>query len=147
MALKESRQVFQTVVSFATSGAMERGGIASIVPWTDGLIYYPTGSGQQPLGILLEDIESLNFFTHPEYLNRNVSALGSMGGIATEGEFWTNMIDTNLTYKSGDVLYLIGSGKITNQPSLVSTLDKKIGICLEGKDSSDYIKVRLDIEY
>ena len=145
MGLKETRQVYQTNVDFAASGAMEPGGIASAIPWADGLVYYPTGSGQKPIGLLLEDIEAMNFFQHPQYLNRNVSPYGSMVGLATEGEFWTDMIDTNLTYKSGDTLYLIGAGKITNQASMVPASDKQIGMCLAGKDADNYIKIRLNI--
>lgn len=147
MALKESRQVFQTNIDFASSGTMERGGIASIAPWVDGLVYYAAGSGLVPAGLVLEDVETLNFFTHPQYLNRNVSPRGSVVGIATEGEFWTDMIDANLTYKSGDTLYLIGSGKLTNQSSKDQLSDSYIiGTCLAGKDSENFIKVRIDIQ-
>jgi hypothetical protein len=146
MGLKESRQVYATNIDFAASGAMERGGIACTIPWADGLVYYPTGSGQVPVGILLEDIEDLNPMTTPQYLQRNVSPLGSMVGIATEGEFWTDMIDTTPTYKTGEKLYLIGSGKLTNYTPGDAAVDRwVIGICLEGKDSNNYIKIRLNM--
>jgi len=46
MALGADRQVWQTNVRFASSGAMERGGIASFVPWVNGIVYYAAGSGE-----------------------------------------------------------------------------------------------------
>lgn len=148
MALGGDRQVFQTDVRFAASGAMERGGIASFVPWVNGLVYYAAGSGQEPAGLVLDDIESMNYFTHPEYLQRNVSPLGSAVGLATEGEFVTDMLDSsNSTYKAGNVLRLIGSGKITNISSADASSDsKKVGVCLSAKDANGFIRMRLEIE-
>lgn len=148
MALGGDRQVFQTDVRFAASGAMERGGIASFVPWVNGIVYYAAGSGQSPAGLVLDDIESMNYFTHPEYLQRNVSPLGAAVGLATEGEFMTDMLDTsNSTYKAGDDLYLIGNGLITNISSADSTSDsKKVGVCLSARNTNGYIRMRLEIE-
>lgn len=148
MALGGDRQVFQTDVRFAASGAMERGGIASFIPWVNGLVYYAAGSGQKPAGLVLDDIESLNFFTHPEYLQRNVSPLGSAVGLATEGEFMTDMLDSsNSSYKAGDTLYLFSSGKITNLASTDTASDSyKVGVCLSAKDANGYIRMRLEIE-
>ena len=146
MGLKPFRQVIATETGFAASGAMERGGIASYIPWADGLVYYPTGSGQTPAGLVLEDIEDINYMKQFEPLMRNVSPYGSPVGLATEGVFWTNMIDTNLTYKSGEALYLIGAGKMTNQRSMDTATEKMVAVCLQGKDSDNYIKVKLDID-
>lgn len=146
MALKEDRQIFETNVQFASSGTMERGGVASIIPWQDGLVYYAAGSGQKPAGIALDDIEALNPMKHPEYLQRNVSPVGGAIGLVTRGEIKTDMLDSdNDTYKAGDDLYLIGSGKITNIVSAVGTLDVRVGTCLSAKDSHGFIKMRVEL--
>jgi len=146
MALKEDRQIFETSVSFASSGTMERGGVASIIPWADGLVYYAAGSGQTPHGIVLDDIESLNPMTQPEYLQRNVSPAGAAVGIVTRGEVKTDMIDTgNTTYAAGQPLYLLGNGRITNIASVVGTLDVRVGTCLSTRDSQGFIKMRVEL--
>jgi len=148
MALGGDRQVFQTDVRFASSGTMERGGIASFVPWVNGIVYYAAGSGEVPAGLVLDDIESMNYFTHPEYLQRNVSPLGSAVGLATEGEFMTDMLDSsNSTYKAGNTLYLFSAGKITNIYSTdLPTDSAKIGVCLSAKNTNGYIRMRLKLE-
>jgi len=143
MAMKEDRQVFQTDISWTASGTMERGGIASIASWANGLVYYAAGSGQPIAGLLLEDIETQNYMNHPQYLQRNVSPEGSVVGLATEGEFWTDMIQTAVTYSAGDALYLWSDGKITNDAGDGNGV--RIGTCLAGKDSNNFIKVRLEL--
>jgi len=146
MALKEDRQIFETNIDFASSGTMERGGVASVIPWTNGLVYYAAGSGQTPIGVLLDDVESLNPMKHPEYLQRNVSPQGAVVGLVTRGEIKTDMLDTsNETYKAGDSLYLLGSGRITNIVSAVGSLDVKVGTCLSAKDSHGFIKMRVEL--
>ncbi len=148
MALGADRQVWQTNVRFASSGAMERGGIASFVPWVNGIVYYAAGSGQSAAGLVLDDIESMNYFTHPEYLQRNVSPLGAAVGLATEGEFLTDMLDSsNTTYKAGDQLYLFSAGKITNVDSkAVDTQADKVGVCLSAKDANGFVRMTVEIE-
>lgn len=145
MAMKEDRQVFQTDISWTASGTMERGGIASIASWANGLVYYAAGSGQPIAGLLLEDIETQNYMNHPQYLQRNVSPEGSVVGLATEGEFWTDMIQTAVTYSPGDALYLWSDGKITNYNPGDGTVSARIGTCLAGKDSNNFIKIRLEL--
>lgn len=149
MALGGDRQVIQTDVRFAASGAMERGGIASFVPWVNGIVYYAAGSGQSPAGLVLDDIESMNYFTHPEYLQRNVSPLGAAVGLATQGEFMTDMLDSaNSSYKAGDTLYLFSAGKITNLNGYAAVTDNSavVGVCLSAKNSNGYIRMRLKLE-
>ena len=142
MAMKEWRQVFQTDISYTASGTMERGGVATIATWTNGLCYYAAGSGGPVAGMLLEDIEALNFMNHPQYMQRNVSPQGSVVGLATEGEFWTDMYD-EATYSPGDAIYLGANGKITNAAG--DGNGTRIGTCLAGKDSHNFIKIRLEL--
>lgn len=160
MALAETRQVYQTNIDYATSGVMERGGIASFVPWAEGLIYYApsgdmSGVSIRPLGILLEDMEDLNFFRHPQYRQRNVSPLGSVGGVGVEGEYKTNFVETvfvpnggggvlTLTYVPGDILYLADAGKVSKQN--IDSERARVGYALSSVDSDGFLRIRLQIQ-
>jgi len=94
MALGPNRQVFETRIRYAMNEVAERGGIVHASA-TAGEVSYvsvsPTG-GALALGILLDDVEDLNFDRHPEYLQRNVVDVGSVIGVANEGEFQTDQI-------------------------------------------------------
>jgi len=161
MALQPSRQVFQTNVDNTVSGVAERGGIMSFVPGVPGLVAYANAlavSGQivQPLGLLLDDVEALNFYNHPEYRQRNVVPQGSVVGIATEGEFWTDFVETTGpgaisvgTYAPGDVLYLADNGQVSrNNGTFNNGATAKrviVGKALSALGSDGFLKVRIDL--
>lgn len=112
MALGPNRQVFQTRIRYAVNQVAERGGIVS-ASTTAGEAEYlvsPTGAAVYPLGLLLDDVEDLNFDRHPEYLQRNVVDVGSVVGIANEGEFQTNLLVG--TPSQGQLAYLHPSGYV-----------------------------------
>lgn len=154
MALLPQRQVFETVVDCSVSGVAERGGIMSYVPGVNGLCAYAdavavSGSLALPAGLLLDDVEALNFFVHPEYRQRNVTPQGSVVGLANEGEFWTDFVETAVgavsvgTYAPGDLLYLANNGNISRLNVL--GIRKLIGRALSALTSDGFLKVRVDI--
>jgi len=155
MSLQESRQVWQTNIDCTVSGVAERGGILSYVPGVAGLCEYSDAtavSGQlaKPAGLLLDDVEALNFFNHPEYRQRNVVAQGSVVGIATEGEFFTDFVETATadgfstgTYVVGDTLYLADSGNVSRQQ--IASLRPTVGTALGTVSADGFLKIRLDI--
>lgn len=162
MALAESRQVYATNIDFSTSGALERGGVVSAVPWdAEGLVYYApsgdmSGVNIRPIGLLLEDIEDINPMKQPQYRQRNVSPLGSVVGVAVEGEFKTNFVETTFvpaggggvitnTYVPGDVLYLADGGYVSKLNTAGAVPRARIGYALSSVDSDGYIKIRLEI--
>lgn len=160
MALKESRQVFQTLVDVTVSGVSERGGILSYVPGVNGLGAYADAiavSGQlvNPIGLLLDDVEALNFYNHPEYRQRNVVPQGSVVGIAEQGEFYTDFVETTLagisvgTYVPGDILYLADLGKVSRNNGTfgnAGTAKRKIvGRSQSALGSDGFLKVRIEI--
>lgn len=159
MALRPLRQVLETNVECSSSGLLERGGIASFVPWANGLCYYAplsavSGNVANPAGLVLEDIEALNHFTHPEYFHRNVSARGSVVGLATEGEFEMDLVETTFssgesagTYAAGERLYLADDGKVSrNDGTTMTTAGRRlIGIARGTVDSDGFLKIRIDI--
>jgi len=161
MALQPSRQVFQTLVDGTVSGVAERGGIMCFVPGVAGLVAYADAtavSGQlvQPLGLLLDDVEALNYYNHPEYRQRNVVPQGSVVGLATEGEFWTDFVEVTGpgglsvgTYAPGDVLYLADNGQVSrNNGTLNNGATAKryvVGKALSARGSDGFMKVRIDL--
>ncbi len=162
MALQGSRQTFQTLVDGTCSGVSERGGVMCFVPGVPGLVAYAdatavSGSLVQPLGLLLDDVEALNFYNHPEYRQRNVVPQGSVVGLATEGEFYTDFVETPTgpggisvgTYAPGDVLYLADNGKVSrNNGTFNNGATAKrvvVGKALSALSSDGFLKVRIDL--
>lgn len=161
MALQGSRQIFQTLVDCTVSGVSERGGIMSFVPGVAGLCAYAdatavSGSLVQPLGLLLDDVEALNFYNHPEYRQRNVVPQGSVVGLSTEGEFLTDFVETTGpgaisvgTYASGDVLFLADNGQVSrNNGTFNNGATAKrvvVGKALSALGSDGFLKVRIDL--
>ena len=160
MGLLPARQVFDTNVDLTVSGVSERGGILSFVPGVNGLGAYAnaaavSGALVEPAGLLLDDVEALNFMDRPEPRQRNVVAQGSVVGISTEGEFWTDFVETTLagqsvgTYVPGDILYLADDGKVSrNNGTLANgaTAKRKIvGRALSAYGSDNYLKVRIEL--
>ncbi len=155
MALKENRQTWETNIDLSVSGVAERGGILSFVPGVVGLGAYADStavSGQvaKPAGLLLDDVEALNYYNHPEYRQRNVVPQGSVVGLATEGEFWTDFVETTIsgfgsvgTYAPGDTLYLANDGKVSRQQ--VTGRRVQVGVALSALTSDGFLKIRLEL--
>ena len=155
MALKENRQTWETNIDLSVSGVAERGGILSFVPGVVGLGAYADStavSGQvaKPAGLLLDDVEALNYYNHPEYRQRNVVPQGSVVGLATEGEFWTDFVETTIsgfgsvgTYAPGDTLYLANDGKVSRQQ--VTGRRVQVGKALSALTSDGFLKIRLEL--
>jgi len=155
MALKESRQTQQTNIDCSVSGVAERGGILSFVPGVAGLCEYSDAtatSGQlnNPAGLLLDDVEDINYYNNPEYRQRNVVPKGSVVGIATEGEFHTDFVETATadgasvgTYVPGDTLYLADNGQVSRQQ--IANLRPTVGKALGAVTADGFLKIRLEL--
>lgn len=155
MALGENRQTFHTNIDCTVSGVSERGGVLSFVPGVDGLCGYADAtatSGQlsNPAGLLLDDVEALNYYNHPEYRQRNVVPQGSVVGIATEGEFLTDFVETATadgasvgTYAPGDTLYLADNGQVSRQQ--IAELRPVVGKALGALTADGFLKIRLEL--
>jgi hypothetical protein len=102
-----------------------------------------------PAGLLLDDVEAENYFVHPEHRQRNVVPQGSVVGLANEGEFWTDFVETAVgavsvgTYAPGDLLYLANDGNVSRLNVL--GIRKLIGRALSALTSDGFLKVRVDI--
>lgn len=155
MALKGSRQTFHTNIDCTVSGVSERGGILSYVPGVAGLCAYADAtavSGQlaNPAGLLLDDVEDLNYMEHGEYRQRNVVPRGSVVGTVTEGEFLTDFVETATadgasvgTYAPGDTLYLADNGQVSRQQ--IAALRPTVGKALAALTADGFLKLRLEL--
>ncbi len=159
MALADSRQIFQTNVDITVSGVSERGGIISFVPGVAGLGAYgdavAVSGGAKPAGLLLDDVEDLNFMRHPEYRQRNVVPKGSVVGLATHGEFITDFVEQTGpggipvgTYAPGDLLYLADAGFVSRNDGTspkTGNTRVQIGRALSTLGSDGFLKIRLEL--
>jgi hypothetical protein len=104
----------------------------------------PTGAGVNPIGIMMGDVESMNFDRHPEYLQRNVSDIGSVVALARKGEFMTNLVVGTPT--QGQPAYLHPSGYI-GATRLTDGIDPAplIGRFLVAKDANGFARFYLDL--
>ncbi len=157
MALRESRRVEATTIDYVVTAAAERGGVLTAA--SGQVASYNTSitpSSVVPVGILLEDIESQNYLTHPQRYQRNVSDLGSVVGILTKGEVWTDFIDgyAEPYIHSGKNAYLTHSGLLTtaeyapgivNSNSNIGQSGVYVGRFMSDLDSDGFAKVRIDL--
>lgn len=146
MALGPNRQVFQTEIRYAMDAAAERGGIVCTAS-TAGIVEYrvvPTGSAVYPVGILLDDVEDMNFDRHPEYLQREVVDIGSVVGLANKGVFQTNLIVG--TPAQGQPAYLHPSGYV-GPSQLTDGVNPapRVGTFRTAKDANGYATVLVDL--
>ena len=149
MALSPSRQEFQTNIDHSLNEVAERGKICCIVPGTTAVgevtaAATPTGVGVMPIGLLLDDVEDLNFDRHGEYRQRNVVDVGSVVGLCQEGEFLTDQVTG--TPAAGNVAYLNVNGTVS--PTRLTdgvTPAPIVGKFLSAKNANGFAKVRIDI--
>lgn len=146
MALGPNRQVFQTTIAYAVNEAAERGGIlcASTTAGQAEYLTSPTGAAVYPIGILLDDVEDMNFDRHPEFLQREVVDIGSVVGIANKGEFQTDQIVGSPT--QGQPAYLHPNGTIgaTQLTDGVYTAPR-VGTFRSAKDANGFATVLVDL--
>ncbi len=164
MALLETRQVFHTLVDCTVSGVAERGGILAHVPDSTaaGLCVYANAAAVSgaityyPAGLLLDDVEAENYFNHPEHRQRNVVPQGSVVGIATQGEFWTDFVEQTGpgaisvgTYVIGEPLYLADDGQVSRNNGTfnngATALRELVGQTLSTLQTSGFLKIRVEL--
>lgn len=157
MALRETRRVEATTIEYVVTAAAERGGVLTAA--SGNVASYNTSitpSSIVPVGILLEDIESMNYMLHPQYNQRNTSDLGSQVGIMTKGEVITDFIDpyARAHVSAGKRAYLTHSGMLTTwdfAPGVVGAnadighSGVLVGNFMSSIDSAGFARVRIDL--
>jgi hypothetical protein len=149
MALSPSRQDLHQNVDFSLNEVAERGKICCIVTGTTAVgevtaAAVPTGVGVTPVGMLLSDVESLNYDRHGEYRQRNVVDVGSVVGLSFEGEFKTDQITGAPV--AGNKAYLGVNGTLSpTQLTDGVTPAPLLGKFLSAPDANGFAKVRIDL--
>jgi len=149
MALAPSRQVFQDQIRFALDEVAERGVICCIVAGTTAAgevtaAAVPTGVGVQAVGILMDDVEDLNYDRHGEYRQRNVVDVGSVVGIAVKGDFETDRLTGSPV--AGNDAYLGPNGTLSpTQLTDGITAAPRLGYFLSAPNANGFAAVHLDL--
>ncbi len=145
MALAPSRQNLQDEVHFAMAVASERGVIVSHSATAGEVtLANPTGATTSPIGVLLDDVEAMNFDRHGEYRNRMVVDVGSVVGIAAKGDYETNMIIGVPT--PGAAAYLSTSGNVSpTQLTDGITLAPQVGKFRTAVNANGFALVHIDL--
>jgi len=151
MALAPSRQVFQTNVKYALNEVSERGKVCCIVAGTTAagevtVAAVPTGVGVQAIGMLLDDVEALNYDRHGEYRQRNVVDVGSNIGIAAKADLETDQI-TGTDPVAGQDAFLGAAGSVTTTQADdgLGNLAPRVGYFQTAKDANGFASVHVDL--
>jgi hypothetical protein len=168
MALKGDREVWATNIDYtiATGQNAERG-IVLIAHTTAGQATKPnsaptvqggtgsaggglgtvgtTGNDSRPVGLLLDDVENLDFTVTPQIHVRNVVPRGSEVSLLTKGWVKTNLIEAGRTPAAGERAYLAASGYLSNREHVTSS-GIICGYWRGAKDADGYAKVEIDIQ-
>ena len=151
MALKGNREILQTninwtiidgvdaergvvLVASATAGKVEKGPASLTGKVLTGLA--------RPVGLLLDDVENLDYTTRPMIFQRNVVPRGSEVSVLTKGRVKTNMIHYQAAPSGGRSAYLAVSGLVhTTAGSGI-----KVGFFESTKDADGYADLYVDVQ-
>ena len=144
MALAPSRQVFQTNIKYALNEVTPRGRVVCIdagtTPAGEVTAAAPAaGAAVKPIGILLDDVEDMNYDRHGEYRQRNVVDVGSNVGIATEADLETDQLSGTAPV-AGNLCWLGAGGTLT--PDAGTHL---LGYFQSGVNANGFAAVHIDL--
>jgi len=149
MALKPDRIEFLSDISFFATSAAERGGVVSVVTGGSGVSmddanavvgYAANPSGAKPVGILLNDVVSLDLTRQHINWHRDEVQVGGKVAVLRNGQVVTNLVSGTPT--AGADAYVAASGYVS---SVQATGAVKIGQFLSAKDSDGYAKVSVNL--
>ena len=149
MALKPDRIEFLSDISFFATSAAERGGVASVVTGGSGVsmddanavVSYATNpSGAKPIGVLLNDVVSLDLTRQHINWHRDEVQVGGKVALLRNGQVTTNLVAG--TPAAGSDAYVAASGYISTVQAAGAV---KIGQFLSAKDSDGYAKVSVNL--
>ena len=146
MALAPSRNPLEDTVRYALNEVAARGRVCCMSSTVGEVTVtaVPTGVGTRPVGVLLDDVEDMNYDRHGEYRQRNVVDVGSVVGIATKGVYETDMISG--TPSQGQVAYLHNNGYVS--PTRLTdgvTPAPAVGYFMSAKNANGFAAVKFDL--
>ena len=145
MALGPNRQIFQTTIRYAVNGVAERGGVLAYSSTAGEAEYNVAASGAVAIGILLDDVEDLNFDRHPEYLQRNVVDIGSVVGIANKAVIESDQIVGTPAQGNAAFLGVNGTISTTQLNDGVGNVAPQVGTFRTGLDANGFATVLIDL--
>jgi len=151
MALAPSRQVFQTNIKYALNEVTPRGRVVCLIPGTTTAgevtaLATPTGVAVKAVGILLDDVEDLNYDRHGEYRQRNVVDVGSNIGIATEADLETDQISGSAPVAGQDAyLGVGGTVTATQADDGLGNLAPRVGWFQSGVNANGFVALHVDL--
>jgi hypothetical protein len=151
MALKSDRVEAYTDISFFCNDASAERGVVVVhstggsgVAMDDSLAVVTVSasqSGTKPVGLLLNDVVSLDLTRQHINWHKDEVQTGSKVTLLRQGQVTTNMVVSGVSPTIGEDAYYGANGKLTN----VSTNSVKVGRFLSVKDADGYIKVDINI--
>lgn len=158
MALKGDRLEFLTDISFFNNNTVAvRGGIACIVSAGSGSAldqsaaqvgYIANSSGQQPVGLLLNDVVNLDMTRQHINWHHNEVQVGGKVTLCKKGFLVTNFIAGTPAF--GDFAHLASSGfvmnvSVANSVTVNRIANPKVGVFHSTLDEDGYAKIYIDL--
>ena len=145
MALKGDRNVLETDISFFINVTAEKGelvhlstgGSGAAMDNSSALAVTATGDGEQPLGILLNDVVDIDQTRQHINWHKDEVQKGSKCTIMTKGTVVTDKVTGNPS--AGDVAYVNVDGTV----GAISGGSSAVGRFLGSKDADGDIKVAI----
>ena len=160
MALKSDRNELQTDISFFMNEAATRGCVVSMTTGGSGaaldqgtaLVTQTVASGKPPMGILLNDMVSIDLTRQHLNQHKDEVQVGGKVTILRKGWVVTDSLLCTTDPVAGQAAFLATGGKISNSgdpASIVAdqsgTTTSVIGVFLSSKDQDGYAKVEIDL--
>jgi hypothetical protein len=158
MALKTDRSTLQTDISFFMNEAATRGGVVALSTGGSGaamdqgaalVTYAATGSGKGPVGLLINDMVSIDLTR--QHLNQHKDEVQKGGKVTLlqKGYVVTNNLE-GTSPAAGNLAYLAHSGNLSTSYIIADSSDhtgsaKVVGRFLSGVDQDGYAKVYIDL--
>jgi hypothetical protein len=154
MGLKPDREVIQTNVRYRIeTGVDVTRGHVLIADATDGVAAVPTTLPTLAstilayggvVGLLLDDVENVDWTTTPQIWTRNVQPRGSEISVLTKGRVKTDVIPTGVTPAQGELAYLADNGEVSNVAHVAGS-GFVVGRWASAPDADGYAHLDFDI--
>ena len=154
MALKSDRNELQTDISFFMNETATRGGIVTLSAGGSGaaldqgaaLVTYTAASGGVPMGVLLNDMVSLDLTRQHINFHKDEVQKGGKVTILRKGWVVTSNIACATAHTAGQAAYVTHGGDIANSGGIPDdTGGLAVGRFLSSMDEDNYAKVEINL--
>lgn len=156
MALKGDRDIFRGTIDYSCLAIANRGLVACHSTGGSGVALgasagnvdvFATASGKVPVGVLLQDVVSLDQTRYDLNQHKEQAPSGAPVWLATHAVLVTNEIIAGQTPTAGQTAYMSTGGQVTPTMSTTGGIvaTPKVGQFLSSKDADGYAKVLFQI--